>query len=174
MHIVSAMISANKTIGRKKLPLPLEHETESEKAQARKILSCVVDFFNNHTKDCKAMYMYLMTRQTRALDPTIKVSWAASLRIIEHSINKILKKSVNPLYIATFQSYQQCIQSYTKRFFDMYKRMYHVRLILMHENGKRVKLESSVAQLNLIKWLLTYGKACVNIANNEARKRLRV
>lgn len=170
MHIISAVVLPNKK----------SHEnndqgrsTEDDK-QAHQILTQVISFFNKYPDQCTSMYRYLTTNYTNALDPTIKISWCASLRTMEHSINKVLKKSSTPIHISTFQSYQKCISTFSKKFFDIYRRLYWVTLVIETSSGKHVSLHTSIAQLNLMKWILTYGKVCIAIATKESRKRQRI
>lgn len=172
MHIISAIVLPSKK------PAitcdPLDKKMILEEEQATQILTQVIVFFNKYPQQCTAMYRYLTTNYTNALDPSIPISWCASLRTMEYSINKVLKKSTKPIHLATFQSYQKCISAYTKKFFDIYRRSHWISLVLQTSQGKQVRLETSIAQLNLIKWILTYGKVCIAIATKESRNRQRI
>ena len=136
--------------------------------QAQRHLYNIIAWYNLHPDLCIQMERYLRTFLTSALDRSIRLGWVASLRIIEYSIVKVLKSSTVPLHIATYQSYQRCVKQYSKDFFDMYCRIHRVKLI-MDRGDRPLVLHTSVAQLNLVRWLLTEGRACIAIAHSRAR-----
>ena len=135
---------------------------------AERFLHNLIAWYNLHPDLCQRLYGYLRQFRTTHLDPSIRVSWIASLRILEYSIVKVLKPSQDPLHIATFQSYQRCVKQYSKDLFDIYCRVHHVTLFLQ-DGKKRRRLETSIAQMNMMRWLLTKGRSCVSIAHARAR-----
>jgi len=139
---------------------------------AARFLHNLIEWFNLHPNLCRRMHGYLSSYRTTELDPSIKTSWIASLRILEHTVVKVLKPSPIPIHLATYQSYQRNVKHYTKDFFDIYCRIHRVTLYLHdhtrpHQRPRR--LHTSVAQMNMVRWLLTSGQACISLANKRAR-----
>lgn len=135
-----------------------------------------IDWFNSHPDLCERMYYFLTTKEVMHLDPTCSKSVfdIISLRTLEECITKRLKTSKDPKHIATFQSYRRAVITHTKACFDMYCRHHIIRITLVSlratgasdvdEKNKMYQLDTSVAQLNLIRWLLTHGSECVQMA----------
>lgn len=139
-------------------------------------LYAAVDWFNTHPEMCGRMYRYLSTNVVMYLDPTVSRSVfdRISLRTLEECITKKLRDSKNPEHISTFHSYRRAVNTYTKSCFDMYRRHHIVRLTLVwSRQGRNYRnvLETSVAQLNLLRWLLTYGKVCVRLAHTLSMRK---
>jgi hypothetical protein len=138
------------------------------------ILHSIVEWFNTHNQLCHCMFSYLRSHAARYLDASMPTLSIVSLRSIEECINRVLRNSRNPSHIATYSSYKRAIATHTKTFFDMYCRHHTVQLLfLVERNGKSqtYTLKSSIAQLNLMRWILTRGRDCVLLAATLSRKK---
>jgi hypothetical protein len=138
-----------------------------------------IDWFNAHPEYCFRMAQFLSTNNVMFLDPSLSRSVfdVISLRTLEECITRTLRTSTHPLHIATFQSYRRNVNTHTKSCFDMYCRHHIVRLKMKtldssSSNGPVLQeLDTSVAQLNLIRWLMTYGNVCVKLAFEISKRK---
>lgn len=136
-------------------------------------LYAAIDWFNSHPELCQRMAKFLSTNNVMFLDPTLSRSVfdVISFRTLEECITRTLRRSNDPLHIATFQSYRRNVNTYTKSCFDMYCRHHIVRMQVQVSPTKIQEIDTSVAQLNLIRWLLTHGHVCVKLAFEISKKK---
>lgn len=143
-----------------------------------------LDWLQMNPNMCYRMFMFLTTNRASYLDDKQTPFTIISLRTLEECITQKLRGSAEPVHIATFQSYRRAVNDYTKTFFDLYCRNHIVRLHLceetVHPNTSQIKLNkrvlvTSIAQLNLLRWLLTWGVDCLDLATKlSQRKRYRL
>ena len=135
-------LSQNGRITRKKMN---KRGTDPNSAQQQSLMKLLIKFFNKDSNLSK-LYQILDKKNGVALR---LLDWYATNYIKKKDIYYFLDSKKK--YIA-YPSYQSYLKSYSKKFFDPFRRNYPI--VFIDKNGK--KIETAIYQLNFLKWIIEY------------------
>lgn len=100
----------------------------------------------------------------RMLIPVVMQTYSVSLRLLDYTMTNWAKKTrvmsvmntrSGPVPLNIFSLYKDWLHFYRRRGFDSFRR--RERIYFEHTDGSGTVLESTVAQLNFLRWAEMYG-----------------
>lgn len=153
--VKKSRLSQNGRIIRKKMN---KRGDDANTAQQESLMRLLIKFYNIPSNLSK-LHEIIDKKKGIALR---LLDWYATNYIKKKDINYLLiDNGTNKLYVA-YQSYQSFLGSYSKKFFDPFRRNYPITFI----DKNNVSIDTAICQLNFFRWLIQF-KNWEYIKNNK-------
>lgn len=143
--VKKSRLSQNGRIIRKKMN---KRGDDTNTAQQESLMRLLIKFYNIPSNLSK-LHEIIDKKKGIALR---LLDWYATNYIKKKDINYLLiDNGTNKLYVA-YQSYQSFLGSYSKKFFDPFRRNYPITFI----DKNNVEIDTAICQLNFFRWLIQF------------------
>jgi hypothetical protein len=144
---IKSRLSQNGRITKKKMN---KRGTDENLAQQKAIMK-ILDRFFKKTSNLNKLYEII---DKKLGIPLRLIDWYATNYIKKKDIyfTRISPDGTSKKRYVAYKSYQSYLKSYSKKFFDPFRRNYP--MIFIDKNG--IEIETAICQLNFFRWLIEY------------------
>jgi hypothetical protein len=143
--VKKSRLSQNGRIIRKKMN---KRGDDANTAQQESLMRLLIKFYST-SYNLKRLHEIIDKKSGIALR---LLDWYATNYIKKKDINyQLVDKGTKNLYVA-YSSYQSFLGSYSKKFFDPFRRNYPITFV--DKNG--ISIETAICQLNFFRWLIKF------------------